>query len=265
MPPPSRTTKSSCSAACQCGGQFSFPGAMTTWRRPVRTEPGGGGDVALGGVDLADLVDVELDVLQRDAARRARRGLGQLERAGGGLALERVVAGGLEPDPGRGGPCRRAAGARAAGRGSRRRRARTARRRRRSGVSGPAGEVDERVAGADLVHRAVDPGQARAREHEEDLLLGAVLVHRPGAAAGLDVDAAHADRGRARGARRARGRSRACRRRRGPRARRRPSARASHLTVPVLDLLDEEARLIPRSPTLPERGKKTMSLGSRVP
>jgi hypothetical protein len=60
----------------------------------------------------------------------------------------------------------------------------------------PAREVHDGVAGADLVDGAVDPRQARALEHEEDLLLGAVLVHGPGAAARLDVDQRHADGGR---------------------------------------------------------------------
>jgi hypothetical protein len=64
-------------------------------------------------------------------------------------------------------------------------------------VLGPVGQVDDRVAGADLVHRAIDPGQARPFEHEEDLLLGGVLVHRAGPAAGVDVDARHANHRRA--------------------------------------------------------------------
>ena len=72
----------------------------------------------------------------------------------------------------------------------------------------------------------------------------------PGAAAGLDVDARHADRGRARRlAQRAEGRAHVADVA-DLAARRRPSARASYLTVPVLDLLDEEARLDPAQPDL---------------
>ena len=38
-PSPSSTWKSSCSWACQCGGQLQAPGGMTSWRTPHRVEP----------------------------------------------------------------------------------------------------------------------------------------------------------------------------------------------------------------------------------
>jgi hypothetical protein len=55
------------------------------------------------------------------------------------------------------------------------------------------GQVDEAVAGPHLVRRAVLPGEARAREHEEDLLLRPFDVRRRRPLPGIDVDQLHAD------------------------------------------------------------------------
>src|SRR5581483_7666705 len=61
------------------------------------------------------------------------------------------------------------------------------------------GDVDDAVAGANLVHLAVLPGEPVAAEHVDDLLGEAVRVRRRRQPAGIDADAVDAD---AHGARR---------------------------------------------------------------
>ena len=56
------------------------------------------------------------------------------------------------------------------------------------------GEVDDAVAGAQLVDLLVLPGEARPAEHEDDLLGGAVRVGRGRQPARIDPDAVDADR-----------------------------------------------------------------------
>ena len=60
--------------------------------------------------------------------------------------------------------------------------------------------VDHAVAGPDLVHVAVLPGEPRACEHVEDLLRGAVRVRRCRELSRRDAHAVQADRAGARSA-----------------------------------------------------------------
>ena len=53
VPSPSRTTNSSSSAAWQCGGPLSAPGATTRWPTPVRAGPERVAEVAAHGDDVA--------------------------------------------------------------------------------------------------------------------------------------------------------------------------------------------------------------------
>ena len=143
-----------------------------------------------------------LDVVERDDVRRALGlGFGAIGRARSGLARERVLAVG-EVDPARERP-------------------RGLRARKRSepdvdalsehehveaalgcaqGVHPASGAVHDAVARADRIRSPVLPQQTAAAEHEEDLLIGAVLVRGRREIPGLDLDPAHADRASAGGA-----------------------------------------------------------------
>jgi hypothetical protein len=166
--------------------QVAQPGARRSQCAP---------EVAPDDGDVAAAALLGRHVGDRDDARRAGRGLlVQVDRAGVGLALERVRRpAGLGPgraDPGDPG-ARQAAdlGPAALAEQQRLQAAGAA----DQGVRSAPRAVQERVAGAHLVGRAVLPGQARPGEHEAELLLGVVGVRGGALGARRDPRAAQAD------------------------------------------------------------------------
>ena len=207
-PSPSSTTKISSSSGVAVRRRVQL--AREGPRRggcPVRAEPAARPRSRTRRPTVAPSRSTGLEVGDVDDGRRARRQLADLGRAGRGLARPRVILLGADRRPGLAEP--RDAGAR---------QPRDAVRERalpeREHVE-PVGpglqrvrvlerEVDEAVAGAHLVADGIAlalplHGDARAAEHVEDLLLGALEMERRRPHAGVDLDPLHADRAATRG------------------------------------------------------------------
>ena len=154
--------------------------------QPGAIRPGRGAEAA-----VAELV--ERDVVEPDDVRGPLARLGELELADLGLDLPRVVHAPLGPDV-------------AEPHGLRARQPAVLDR-----MPGPEDDVlepvgpalervlevvrdlDDRVAGTDLADRLVLPEEARAREHERDLLREPVRVRRRREASGLDKHTVESD------------------------------------------------------------------------
>ena len=150
VPSPSRTTKISSSAEWQCGGAPSSCGGSADPVEPGLLRARGRGRV------LDDAAVVALDVVEVDDRLRARGRLPATRGPARGRTDSRPAR--PRPTTARASRCRPSAGTRRRGGAAGRRRARRGRPSpARSVCALPSGAVDEAVAGAHLVRRAVLP------------------------------------------------------------------------------------------------------------
>src|SRR5579885_1927387 len=178
---PSRTTNTSSSSEWQCGTASSSPAGMRDQCSPARIDPAASASAFSPGLSAWSGTSSTLTM-------PAGRGDGP-----------RVVVAALDPRPAH------AHRARAGQPGQLRLVARAVDQHVEALLSGAqrvllvVGDVDDAVAGADLVHLAVLPGEPVAAQDVDDLLGDAVRVRRRRQPARVDAHPVHADADRARG------------------------------------------------------------------